>query len=69
MNFKITYKLFSIPSNDEDTEPHLFEFTYQAEISQLGDLSSYVNEYLQQFFTVGNYELLSMTKAEELEVE
>lgn len=67
MKFTITYKLFSIPSNDEDAEPHTFQFTYEADITQLGDLNSHVNEYLQQFFAVGNYEILSMTKAEEVE--
>ena len=80
MKFTITYKVLGVPKdmtivNLEGVKVvHLekdvtFSLTYQAEINQLGDLSFYVNEYLQQFFAVGNYEIISMKKAEELEVE
>ena len=66
MKFTIVYKVFSIPSDKEIKEvDKTFSFTYEAEISQLGDLCSHVNEYLQQYFAIGNYEVVSMLKADE----
>ena len=65
MKFTIVYKVFSIPSDKKIEVDKIFSFTYEAEISQLGDLSSHINEYLQEYFTVGNYEIVSMLKADE----
>ena len=62
MKFKITYKVFTIPS-DEDTKI-IHSFTYIASVNQLTDLSYSVNEYLQMFFYVGNYEITCIEKAE-----
>jgi len=67
MKFKVRYKVYSIPCDIGNDSRRIFDFTYEADISQLGDLSSHVNEYLQQYFAVGNYEILSMKKAEEAE--
>jgi len=64
MKFVITYKVLTIPS-DSEIENVKFDFTYDAKVSELGDLCSHINEYLQKFFAVGNYEIISMLKAEE----
>ena len=63
MKFTIIYKVFSIPS-DSGNDNVKFEFTYEAELSELGDLNSHVNEYLQEYFHVGNYEIISIHKIE-----
>ena len=61
MEFKVIYNVFNIP-NDNGMGVRTFSFTYEAELNQLHDLSSHINEYLQEYFTVENYELISFTK-------
>ena len=62
MKFKITYKVFSIPCDAGSDGTRIFSSTYKAESSDLEDLSSQVNEYLQRYFAVGNYELLGFER-------
>jgi len=64
MKFTITYKVLTIP-HDSGIEDVKFTITYDAKVSELGDLCFHINEYLQKFFAVGNYEIISMLKAEE----
>lgn len=61
MKFTITYEVFEIPGNHINTKAQLiFQFTYEAELYQLPDLSHYINEYLQQFFSANNFQLLKI---------
>ncbi|HEY8892623.1 MAG TPA: hypothetical protein VIM70_20500 [Clostridium sp.] len=64
MKFLITYKVLTIP-HDSGIEDVKFVIIYDAKVSELGDLSSHINEYLQKFFAEGNYEIISMLKADE----
>jgi len=66
MKFTIIYRVFLIPNDEGIKEGEkTFSFTYVAEISELGDLSYHVNEYLQKYFAKDNYELISMKRADE----
>lgn len=64
MKFKVKYKVFSIPNDIIDMGQD-FAFTYTAKKYELGDISHYLNLYLQQFFTKGNYEILSIERVKE----
>jgi hypothetical protein len=65
MKFKATYIIRSIPSNDIINKEQSFSFTYETELSQIGDLAYHVNEFLRKRFNEENYCITGIQRMEE----
>ena len=69
MKFSVTYIVFLVPCGEGNLEQQLYEFTYEASVKDLGDLSNSINTYLQKFFAKDNYELLGFEQTDVEEAE